>query len=46
MASDKVPFSVGLPQNKVAALVALQASFIQLKDYQDAHKENFLCHYL
>ena len=33
------PFAAGLPHNKVAALVARQASFVQLKDSQDAHEE-------
>ena len=35
------PFSAGHPNNKVATLVARQASFVQLKDSQDAHKETF-----
>ena len=35
------PFSDGLPHNKVAALVARQASFVQLKYSQDAHEDKF-----
>ena len=39
---QKIPsFCAGLPHNKVATLVARQVSFIQLKDPQNTHNENF-----
>ena len=39
---QKIPlFSAGLPHNMVAAQVAHQASLIQLKDTEDAHKKDF-----
>ena len=39
---QKTPtFSFSLPHNKVATPITRQASFVQLKDSQDFHEENF-----
>ena len=39
--SPNVLPETGLPHDKVGALIAHQASFVQLKDPQDIHEDNF-----